>query len=114
MGTGSAANEMTTGVEADATCATWNCDRPAATGYTTCCRTCIYSEGTGHGSICQKAFEGAEKTAAWEKTQEDNAEGSAEEEEKKERKEDHPNEDKEAESAKSESDGCGGFGELGP
>ena len=63
METGSAPNEMTTSVEADATCATWNCDRPAATGYMTCCRTCMYSEGTGHGAICQKANYDAFKDA---------------------------------------------------
>ena len=76
--TKSAQNAMTTSAEADALCATRNCDRPAAAGYTTCCHTCTYSEGTGHAASCQKSYNSGKTTTTWKKTpEEDGRSGSS-------------------------------------
>jgi hypothetical protein len=107
-------NAMTTSAEADALCATRNCDRPAAAGYTTCCHTCTYSEGTGHAASCQKSYKSGKTTATWKKTpEEDGRPGSSAEtagEEPNSRGDDAGNADEEG--AKSESDEHGGFGDL--
>ena len=44
-----------------ATCSTSQCDRRVATGFTTCCRTCVQSKGKDHGPICRRDFAEVEK-----------------------------------------------------